>query len=194
MSMMKRANNWLKGQTTSGNSGFVLMLDTVEHALGNSQDWTVMANILHGLSNRPADLRCAKAIYAAATRGITAVKSDSQPSGMVFKAAADRKKKWGDAIKDGDVGFGNKFAELRAMAENGAGFRDKEVQEFCKPMGAPKKDFDLDAYLKRVMKKLADEGVNPRRITSSTVFKEACEATKPVPPHVEAAHAGVPAH
>lgn len=129
------------------NNGAKLMqitVDACQHAMGESGDWTVLANhIARGLSEGAApEVRNIKLIVNAVIPGVTMAKDEKQPTGLRISV---KKAKLSNSGMD-------KVADLieRKVSLSGTAIRESLAP---KSEGDDKKDFDVNAWANREVKK-----------------------------------------
>ena len=141
--LLKRASSFGTNQAKAGNTGLMLACEVARHMIVH-KDWRPAARLIKGLKHTPADQSKMRVLIGHALEGVKYKKDDSHAEGCTF------------TLKDARLS--NKIALMDEAVEAGLSFRSAELHESLRPE-VEKKAFDVDAYIKRVQKKLADEGV-----------------------------------
>lgn len=87
MSMQKKVASWIKGQNASGANGLAILKEAIEHANGQSRDWTPLAYMLG--RTQPATAKIATLIVKAALPGVVIKADDKQPAGVRLTIGKD---------------------------------------------------------------------------------------------------------
>ncbi len=142
--LLKRASSFRTNQAKAGNTGLMLACEVARHMVEH-KDWRPAARLIKGLKHTPADQSKMRVLVGHALEGVSYKKDDTHAEGGIF------------TLKDARLS--NKIALMDEAVEAGLSFRSKELHDSLRPC-TKKKEFDMDAYIKRVQKKLADEGVD----------------------------------
>ena len=141
--LLKRASLFGTNQAKAGNAGLMLACEVVRHMVEH-KDWRPAARLIKGLKHTPADQSKMRLLIGYALEGVSYKKDDTHAEGGTF------------TLKDARLS--NKIALMEEAVEAGLSFRSKELHESLRPV-VGKKEFDVDAYIKRVQAKLEAEGV-----------------------------------
>ena len=138
LSLSSRVKSYLKSSAKVGNVALDLVCATIEHAIGDSGDWTLLANLVAG--EVPANAKVMKAI--ANKVGLSFKVDTAQPSGLKVSAPREKIRANNEAMAF--------LADLQVMAGQGKLLLGTDVHAALH--GAPKADKPRAAFVDQVEK------------------------------------------